>query len=165
MTVLMGWFNGLPWGPNPGAGGGLQIKSKVRLPADNETITINIEGKDEHVPRRMRIAKKDLEKFGLTRGCAACRAANCGSTPVGRAKECRKRIMEDLEMAGDKRVERETERFYEYLEEEENKRKQAKTEETAGGSNQAAASSSGGGGAEAQVAEVCLGDREQGGGG
>ncbi len=51
---------------------------------------------------------------------------------------------------GDERVKRETERFYEYLEEEENKRKKAKTEETIGGSNQVAASLSGGGGAEVQ---------------
>ncbi len=30
-----------------GAGGGFEIKSKVRLPVDNERITINVEGKDE----------------------------------------------------------------------------------------------------------------------
>ncbi len=50
--------------------------------------------------------------------------------------ECRTRVMGELEKAGDERIERErereTERFYEDLEEDENKRKKAKTEETIG---------------------------------
>ena len=58
-------FNAVPWEPYPGAGGGFEIKSKVRLPADDERITINTKGKDEHAPRSVRITKKDLEKFGL----------------------------------------------------------------------------------------------------
>ncbi len=74
-------------------------------------------------------------------GRTGCRATNCGSTAAGHKKECRKRIMGELEKAGDERIENETERYYEYLEEEEeeaeeaeeNKRKQAKTEETIGG--------------------------------
>ena len=72
-------FKGVPWEPYPGAGTGFEIKSKVRLPVVSERITINIEGKDEHVPRRMRIASKDLAKFGLTVGRAACRASSRGS--------------------------------------------------------------------------------------
>ncbi len=44
---------------HPGAGGGFEIKSKVRLGANTERITINIEGKDEYVPRRLRITKRD----------------------------------------------------------------------------------------------------------
>jgi hypothetical protein len=55
-----------------------------------------------------------------------------------------------MEKAGDGRIDRETVRFFEHLEEEEQKRKKAKTEETTSRSNQAAASSSGGGGAEVQ---------------
>ena len=51
-------------------------------------------------------AKKDLEKFGFTLGCAGCRAANRGSTAVGHTEECRKRIMGELEKAGDERLER-----------------------------------------------------------
>ena len=92
---------------NPGAGGGFEIKSKDRLPVDSERITINIEGKDERVPRRVRIAKKDLEKFGFAAGRAGCRAASRGSTAVGHTEECRKRIMGDLEKARDERIERE----------------------------------------------------------
>ncbi len=49
-------FSGVPWEPYPGSGGGLEIKSKVRLPAGNERTTINMEGNDEHVPRRMKTA-------------------------------------------------------------------------------------------------------------
>ena len=98
----------------------------------------------------MRITKKDLKKFGLTAERAGCRAANRGSTPVGHTEERRKRIMGELEKAGDERIERATERFFVHLEEEDNRRKKAKTEEMTGRSNQAAASSSGGGGAEVQ---------------
>ncbi len=58
-------------------------------------------------------------------------------------------ITEELEKTGDERIERETERLIEYLEEEE-KKKKAKTEDTRGRSNQAAASSNGGGSVEVQ---------------
>ncbi len=85
-------FNGSPWEPYPGAGGGLEIGSKVRLPVDSERININIEGRDEYAPRRMRITKKDLEKFGFAVGCAGCRAANRGSSAVEHTEECRTRI-------------------------------------------------------------------------
>ncbi len=53
-------FDGVFREPNPGAGGGFEIKSKVRLPVAVERITINVEGKDEYAPRSMRITKKDL---------------------------------------------------------------------------------------------------------
>ncbi len=89
---------------------------------DNERIAINIEGKDEQVPMRMRSTKKDLEKCGFTVGCAGRRAANRGSTAVGHTEECKTKFMGELEKAGEERVdrerERETERFYEHLEEE-----------------------------------------------
>ena len=65
-----------------------------RRSADSERITINMEGKDEHTPRRMRITKKDLEKFGLTVGCAGCRAANRGSTAAGHTEEGRTKSWE-----------------------------------------------------------------------
>ncbi len=124
---------------------------EVRLPVDNERITINIQGKDERAPRRMRITKKDLGRFGFTVGRAGWRAANRGSTAVGHTEECRKRIVEELEKAGDERVEREreTERFYERLEEEEeNKRRKPRQRRRSGGIKQTAASSSAGGGPE-----------------
>ncbi len=122
-----------------------------------------MEGRDEHAPRRMRITAKDLDKFGFTVRCAGCRAANRGATAVGHTEECRRRIIGELEKGGDERVERETERLFEYLEEEENKKKNAKTEETTSRSNQAATSSSGGGGAEIQRSRggVPCGDHEQ----
>ena len=96
-------FNGVPWEPYPGAGGGFEIKSKVRLPADNERITVKIEGAGEYAPRRVRTTRKDLEKFGFTVGCAGFRAANRGSTAVGHTEECRKTITGGLERAGDER--------------------------------------------------------------
>jgi hypothetical protein len=86
-------FNGVPWEPHPGAGGGSEIKSKVRLPAINERITVISEGKDEYAPRRMRITKKELEKFGFAVGRSGCRAASRASPAVGHTEECRRRIM------------------------------------------------------------------------
>ncbi len=40
-------LKGVPWDPCPGAGRGLEIKSRVRLPADSGRIIINIEGKGD----------------------------------------------------------------------------------------------------------------------
>ncbi len=68
------------------------IKSKVRLPLDNERIAISTEGKDEYAPRRMRITERDLDKVGCTVGRTVCRAANRGSTAVGHTEECRKQF-------------------------------------------------------------------------
>ncbi len=135
-----------PWGPCPGAGGGYESKSKVRLPTGQGVLTKIIKGRRDFVPRRLRIKKEDLEKFGFTTGCPGCRAATRISTAVAHSEQCRKRILEELEKVGDERIEKEQERFFEYLEEEENEKKKAKMEEATEGSNQAAASSSGGGG-------------------
>ncbi len=88
-----------------------------RTQEQQERITVNIEGKDEYAPRRARIAKKGLDKFGFTVGCAGCRATNRGSAAVGHTAECRNRIMGQLEKTGDERIEREAERFFEHLEE------------------------------------------------
>jgi hypothetical protein len=110
-------LNGVPWEPYTGAGGGVEIEPKVRLPLEDGRMSVNTEGKDEYEPRRMRITKKDLEKFGFAVGRAVCRAANRGSTAVGHAEECRTRIMGELETVGDESIERETERFFEYHEE------------------------------------------------
>ncbi len=88
-------FVGLPWEPYPGAGGGFEIKSKVRLPTSGEQFTETAKGQEETVARRrMRIKKEDLEKFGYTVGCPGCRAANRGATAVGHTEACRKRIVE-----------------------------------------------------------------------
>ncbi len=90
----MDGLNGVPLEPYPGAGGEFETKPRVRPPVDNEKITINIEGEDEYVLRRMRIDKKYLDKCGFTVGCADCRAANRGSMAAGHTEECRKKIVE-----------------------------------------------------------------------
>ncbi len=122
------------------------------MPVDNESITViavNIEGKDEHVARRMRIAERDLEKFGLTVGRAGCRVANRGGTHGGVQEEDHGGVGKGRRREGGE-ISGEILRALVGGWEEENKRKKAKTGETTGGINQAAASSSGGGGAEAQ---------------
>ncbi len=61
-------FKGVSWKPCPVAGGGFEIKSKVRLPVDKEMITINIKGKDEYAPRRLRITKRETRSLGSQLG-------------------------------------------------------------------------------------------------
>ncbi len=40
-------FNGVPWEPYPGAGGGFEIRLMFRLPMDSERTTNSIKGKGE----------------------------------------------------------------------------------------------------------------------
>jgi hypothetical protein len=93
-------------------------------------LTKIMKGQEHFAPRRPRIKKEDSEKFGFTTGCPRRRAANRGSTAVGHSKECRKRITVELEEVGDEFIDREQERFSEYLETEETKKEKAKMEET-----------------------------------
>ncbi len=88
----VGGLKGVPWEPYPGAGGGYEIKSTVRLPAESGELAKIVKGKDGLAPWRLRIKKEDLEKFGFATGCPVRRAANRGSTAVGHSEECRKRI-------------------------------------------------------------------------
>ena len=119
-------FIGVPWELYPGIKGSTEMRSKVRLPQEPAEVTRPIRGKDEYVPRRFRIQKSDLQKFGYTAGCPGCRAANRGLTAMGHSEECRRRIQEELERVGDARIERENARanayFGEMLEESEKKR-------------------------------------------
>ena len=82
-------FVGVPWEPYPGAKGGFELKSKVRLPTEHAEFTETVTGKSDFVRRRFRIKKDDLEKFGYTTGCPGCRAVNRnnGDKPFGRMQE------------------------------------------------------------------------------
>ena len=115
-------FVGVPWEPYPGAKGGFELRSKVRLPTEYAEFTETVTGKSDFVRRRFRIKQDDLEKFGYTTGCPGCRAVNRGTTAANHSEECRSRIAAELEKVGDARLERETERLFEFLEEEEKKK-------------------------------------------
>ena len=106
-------FVGVPWEPYPGAKGGFELRSKVRLPAERAEFTETVKGKSDYTRRRFRIRKEDLEQFGYTAGCPGCRAANRGTTAVNHAEECGKRLAEELEEVWDERLVRETERLFE----------------------------------------------------
>ena len=67
-------FVGVPWEPYPGAKGGFELRSKVRLPTEHAEFTETVTGKNEFVRRRFRIKRDNLEKFGYTTGCPGCRA-------------------------------------------------------------------------------------------
>ncbi len=119
-------FKGVPWEPYPGGGGGYEIKSKVRLPIQQGELTKIVEAREDFVPRRLRMKKEYLDKFGLTTGCQGCRVANRGSTAVCHSEECRRRITEALTKIGDERNTRENQNWFEYLTEEESKLKRSR---------------------------------------
>ncbi len=83
---------------------------KVRLPTESGELTKIIKGREDFVPRRLRIKKETVEKFGFATGCPGRRAAERGLTAVGHSEECRRRISEELTKQGDERIAREIER-------------------------------------------------------
>ena len=93
-------FKGVPWEPVPGQSGDIELKSKIKLPMLEEAITQGIQVRDEYTPRRFRIKKEDLEKYGYTVGCPGGRAASRGLVAVGHTEACRKRIEEELAKKG-----------------------------------------------------------------
>ena len=113
----------------------MEIRSRVRLPQEPAEVPRPLRGRDEYVPRRFRIQKGDLQKFGFTVGCPGCRAANRGLPAVGHNEECRRRIQEELEKAGDTRIERESARANKYFGEllDESDKKRQKVPEGGGG--------------------------------
>ncbi len=82
-----------------------------------------VNGREEFVPKRFRIKRENLEKFGFATGCPGRRAANRGSSAVGHSEECRTRFAEKLKKLGVDRITREVENLLEYLTEEENRMK------------------------------------------
>ena len=126
---------GVPWEPYPGAKGGCELRSKVRLPIERAEFTETVKGKSDYTRRRFRIRKDDLQKFGYTAGCPVCRAVNRGATAANHSEECRSRIAEELEKVGDVRLDRKQDRLLEYLGELEiaNKNSRKINPETRGG--------------------------------
>ncbi len=57
-------LRGAPWEPYAGAGGGFEVRSKVRLPADPAKLTETARGKSEFTRRTFRIRREDVETFG-----------------------------------------------------------------------------------------------------
>jgi hypothetical protein len=106
---------GVPWEVYPGVKGSVEIRSRVRFPQEPGEVPRPIRGRDEYIPRRFRIQKGDLQKFGFTAGCPGCRAANRGLPATGHSEECRRRIQEELEKSGDSRIERESVRANKYF--------------------------------------------------
>ena len=114
---------GVRWEPYPGAKGGYELRSKVRLRVDPSEITGAVRGKEDFARRRFRIKKDDLESYGYTAGCPGCRAVNRGTAAQNHTEECRRRISDKLEKVGDERKNRETERLFDYLREEERRKR------------------------------------------
>ncbi len=79
-------LKGAPWEPYPGAGGGYEIKSKVRLPTESGELTKIAKGKEDFAPSRLRI-KKNLGKFGFTTGCIAEELTKLGDEDPTRERE------------------------------------------------------------------------------
>ncbi len=97
ITVDFDKFVRVPWEPYPGAKGGFEMRSKVRLPVERAEFSETVKGKSDYTRRRFRIRKDEMEKFGYTAGCPGCRAVNRGTSAMNHSEECRKRIAEELE--------------------------------------------------------------------
>ncbi len=104
-------FVGVPCEQDPGAEGGFELRSKVRLSADPEEFTDTAKGECVFMRRRFRINMEDLAMSGHTAGNPGSSAANRGTTAVSHAEDCRARIVEEVEKVGDEGLEREKERL------------------------------------------------------
>ncbi len=89
-------FRGVPWEPYPGAGGGCDVRSKVRLPVDPAVFTEIVKGRNEFTRRRFIVRKEDWETFWHTTGCPGCNAVNRGTRATNHLEECRNRLTEEL---------------------------------------------------------------------
>ena len=79
---------GTPWEPIPGSKSD-ELRTRVNLPTEKAPITPPVVSKDEYLPRRLRILKTDLEKYGFTAGCPGCRAVSRNLPHVAHAEDCR----------------------------------------------------------------------------
>jgi hypothetical protein len=61
-------FRGVPWELYPGAGGGFEVKSKMRLPADPAEFTATGKGESELTRRRFWIRNEELQTLGCATG-------------------------------------------------------------------------------------------------
>ena len=84
----------VPWKPVPGESNDIELKCKIQLPMLEEEITKSIQAREEYMPRRFRIRKEDVERYGSTIGCPGCRAVTRGLVAVGHTEACRKRMSE-----------------------------------------------------------------------
>ena len=96
---LLEEMKGVPWEPIPGRGM-IQIKSKTVIPGESQGDEILDEPLlRDMVPRRLKITKYDLRKYGLTVDCPGCIAANRGLV-ANHSEKCRDRV-EKLILAED----------------------------------------------------------------
>ncbi len=100
-------FVGAPWEPHPGAKGGFELRSKVRLPAERAEIAETVKGKSDFTRRRFRIKREDLERLGYIAGCPECGVVNRGTKAANHSEQRRKIFAEALEKVGHERLARE----------------------------------------------------------
>ena len=128
-------MRGTPWEPIPGQGE-REVKSNVNI--YNAPLHEAPRAAPEEVPqtRRVKITKRDVERWGLTPGCTGCINASRGGESKNHNEECRARMEECMKQSGHaahaKAEERMNRRLAEHIEEQENKRQkvQAEAEQT-----------------------------------
>ena len=87
---IIGRNERLPWEPIPGRGT-IQIRSKIYMPEIDTGDILDEPQVREPVPRRVKIGRTDLIKYGSTIGCPGCIAQNRGGT-ANHNERCRDRI-------------------------------------------------------------------------
>ena len=133
---------GLPWKVSPGAPTGTpQEETAVTRP-----IRISqMEAPDDELPRapttraseaRRVYIRRDVElaRYGMTDGCQGCTAAHFGTTAMPHSEECRSRIMREMEIDKDDRLEAASKRMLDAAASAQEKPgKQARVGESSGG--------------------------------
>ena len=84
-------FRGSPWEPVPGKTG-MKIRTQIVISEDSTPVTTPVVVREELGPRRLRVRRDDLLRYGFTAGCPGCRAMNRGTAQMAHAEERRKRI-------------------------------------------------------------------------
>ena len=89
-------MKGTPWEPIPGRGE-RELKSNVNT---HDAPIQRTQGQQDPTPdvRRVRINKEDMDRVGMTPGCAGCEALSRGATARGHNEECRRRVESDMKV-------------------------------------------------------------------
>ena len=88
---------GTPHQPDPNKGG-VQPPIRIRFdPPGEEEPVASEEARKESETRRLRITKKDLDKYGYTEGCEGCRFKQAGIRDHrAHSEACRRRIADEI---------------------------------------------------------------------
>ena len=106
-------IGGVPWKmTKAGDGDGEELKTEVTIMDKEYRERARLE-EHEAVPRKVYIAKEDLEVHGYTVGCPGCKSVLRGTTRQAHTEACRRRMEKELE--GTEKADRAKKKVGEYV--------------------------------------------------